>query len=162
AHALALRLEDDCARCFRRAFRMCLAVLVRLGSRHSSASPRCYAGRGTIPKRLQRTSPSAVVLHFPRTPRLPRESCLVVPGLARGREVAALLFWTAALFMTLALASYAGDPTVTPLDPSAPVGPVELTGANWVGPVGASCARGVVVAIGVIAWVLPVELVLLG
>ncbi len=32
------------------------------------------------------------------------------PKLARGREVAALLLWTAALFLFLALASYAGDP----------------------------------------------------
>src|SRR6478752_2022705 len=32
---------------------------------------------------------------------------------ARGREVAALLLWTFAIFLSLALASYAGDPSAS-------------------------------------------------
>jgi len=81
------------------------------------------------------------------------------PRLARGREVAALLLWTAALFVFLALASYAGDPNAAPaIDGSPP----EVTGPNWVGPVGATCARAIVLVIGATAWVIPFELVLLG
>ncbi len=86
-------------------------------------------------------------------------------GFARGREVAALLLWTAAIFLALALASYVGDPSAPPppeggvLPPGAVAG---IVGANWVGPVGASCARAAVSTIGVMAWVLPLELVLLG
>jgi len=38
------------------------------------------------------------------------------PTFARGREIAALLLWTFAVFLGLALASYAGEPTA--VDPS--------------------------------------------
>jgi DNA segregation ATPase FtsK/SpoIIIE, S-DNA-T family len=72
-----------------------------------------------------------------------------------GREVAALLMWTAAIFLTLALASYAG----------APAGPMEepaVQGANWVGPVGEACARAIVTLVGLVSWAVPLELVLLG
>src|SRR5689334_22239762 len=69
---------------------------------------------------------------------------------ARGREVAALLLWTAALFVALALASYEGDPTPPP------EGIAELHGADWVGPVGAWCARAIATTIGVIGWSIPV------
>ena len=83
---------------------------------------------------------------------------------ARGREVAALLYWTAALFLVLALASYAGDPSASSL--AAPVdgtpAPGPITGADWVGPVGATCARWLVTAVGIIAWSVPLELALLG
>src|SRR5581483_10943835 len=64
------------------------------------------------------------------------------PAHARGREVAALLLWIGAVFVALGLAS--------------------LDSGDWVGPVGTSCARGLVSCVGVIAWALPVELVLLG
>src|SRR5262249_29694690 len=37
-----------------------------------------------------------------------------------------------------------------------------VAGADWVGPVGAACARAIVSLIGVIGWVIPLELVLLG
>lgn len=74
----------------------------------------------------------------------------------RGREIAALLLWTAALFLILGLASYAGDP------PGSVSTEVTPPGANWVGPVGEICARGLVTLVGVIAWALPLELVLLG
>ncbi|MCS6901296.1 MAG: DNA translocase FtsK [Myxococcales bacterium] len=69
---------------------------------------------------------------------------------ARGREAAALLLFVSAIFLVLALASFEGDPQ-TP----------QVEGANWIGPVGASCARFFLGAIGVTAWVIPVELLLL-
>ena len=85
---------------------------------------------------------------------------------ARGREVAALLLWTAALFLILALASYAGDPSLSaeaPLDAPPPLArSPHAPRPDWVGPVGASCARGIVTAVGLVAWVLPIEFVLLG
>jgi S-DNA-T family DNA segregation ATPase FtsK/SpoIIIE len=76
---------------------------------------------------------------------------------ARGREVAALLLWTAAVFVVLALASFVGDPSAPP--PPEGTGPA---GADWVGPVGATCAHGAIVAFGVMAWAFPLELALLG
>jgi S-DNA-T family DNA segregation ATPase FtsK/SpoIIIE len=88
----------------------------------------------------------------------------------RGREVAALLLWTVAVFLVLALASYAGDPAVALLaDASVPPIPgdtlpavIAIRGENWVGPVGESCARALVSLIGVIAWSIPLEFALLG
>ncbi len=76
----------------------------------------------------------------------------------RGREVAALLLWTFALFLVLALGSYAGDPP-RGIDAAASVTP---PGENWVGPVGELVARGLVMLVGVVAWALPLELALLG
>lgn len=67
-----------------------------------------------------------------------------------GREAAALLLVAGAIFLTLALASFAHDPAVP-----------EVIGANWVGPAGAAFANVLVSAIGVIAWTIPVELVLI-
>jgi S-DNA-T family DNA segregation ATPase FtsK/SpoIIIE len=61
---------------------------------------------------------------------------------ARGREVAALLLWLGALFLVLALAS--------------------LGSGDWVGPAGAACAHALTSLIGVVAWALPLEMVLLG
>jgi DNA segregation ATPase FtsK/SpoIIIE, S-DNA-T family len=79
---------------------------------------------------------------------------------ARGREVAALLFWTLAVFLILALASYQGEPASSSpiLDEAA----TKLTGANWVGSVGEAFARGLVSLCGIIAWAFPLEAVLLG
>jgi DNA segregation ATPase FtsK/SpoIIIE, S-DNA-T family len=76
-------------------------------------------------------------------------------GRHRGREVAALLMWTAAIFLTLALASYLGAP-------SGPSDQPVVQGANWVGPVGEACARALVTLVGVVSWAVPLELVLLG
>ncbi|MFO0675139.1 MAG: DNA translocase FtsK 4TM domain-containing protein [Polyangiaceae bacterium] len=59
--------------------------------------------------------------------------------------MAALVFWTLAVFLGLALASYR-----------------DVGGEHWVGPVGEVAARGLVSVVGVVAWVLPVELLLLG
>jgi S-DNA-T family DNA segregation ATPase FtsK/SpoIIIE len=78
---------------------------------------------------------------------------------ARGREVAALLLGTAAVFLALALASYAGAPAAG-LDGSVVQGEIPH-GADWVGPVGESCARGVVTLLGWVAWVVPFEVLLL-
>ena len=66
------------------------------------------------------------------------------------REAAALMLLASALFSSLALASFRGDP----LRP-------ELEGLNWVGPVGAIVARAGVETIGLAAWFFPIELVLL-
>ena len=78
----------------------------------------------------------------------------------RGREVAALLIWTAAIFLALALASYAGDaPRDVGGDAAVTVTP---DGANWVGPVGEIFARLLVVLVGVVGWALPLEMVLIG
>src|SRR5580658_10922887 len=73
---------------------------------------------------------------------------------ARGREVAALLLWTAALFLVLAMSSYAGAPATDGTPP--------LSGANWVGPVGEAAARGLVTLLGLVAWAVPFEIMLLG
>ncbi len=62
---------------------------------------------------------------------------------ARGRELAALCFFVAAVFLALGLASYD-----------------ERGGADWVGPVGARFAQICIAAIGLCAWAIPVELVL--
>src|SRR5580700_4261830 len=75
----------------------------------------------------------------------------------RTPEVLALVLWTLALFLAMALASYRGDPSggVVPSMPSPP-------GPDWVGPAGSLCARGLVSLVGIVAWGLPLELVLLG
>ena len=74
----------------------------------------------------------------------------------RKHEVAALVLWTVALFLALALASYRGDPAG-----AAPPVPTPASAA-WVGPVGEAVARGLVSLIGVVAWSLPFELFVLG
>jgi S-DNA-T family DNA segregation ATPase FtsK/SpoIIIE len=73
---------------------------------------------------------------------------------ARGREVAALLLGTLGAFLALALASYAGAP------PGVDAG--GLRGENWVGPVGETCARGLVTLLGWVSWAVPIEVLLLG
>ncbi len=69
---------------------------------------------------------------------------------ARGREVASLVLWTFAVFSLLALASYqTNDAGVS-------------VGESWVGPVGEWCAHAVVYVVGVVAWAVPIEAILLG
>ncbi|MGD0675637.1 MAG: DNA translocase FtsK [Polyangiaceae bacterium] len=70
--------------------------------------------------------------------------------------MAALVLWTLAIFLCLALASFRGDPSATTLPTPTPSGP------DWVGPVGAASARLLVSLVGVVSWGLPVELILLG
>ncbi|MGK3984681.1 DNA translocase FtsK 4TM domain-containing protein [Sorangium sp. So ce136] len=71
-------------------------------------------------------------------------------GHSYAREAAALVLLVSALYSALALASFRADP----LRP-------ELSGEDWVGPVGAALAGASVEAVGVIAWFVPLELALL-
>ncbi len=72
-----------------------------------------------------------------------------VPG--RIREAAALLLFALGAFLALSLLSYKADPH----DPS-------LTGRDWAGPVGAGLAALLVRGFGIVAWLAPVDLALLG
>src|SRR5687768_13842429 len=89
---------------------------------------------------------SSGFIPVPANTRLPSVLGAQPPQFARGREVAALLLWTFAVFLSLALASYAGDPTAVPVPGVDGAGPpvAPLTGDNWVGPVGAVVARAFV------------------
>jgi len=69
--------------------------------------------------------------------------------LDRGREAAALTLFAAAVYATLALASFQADPARP-----------EVQGGDWVGPVGASFAHGAVGLLGFVAWGVPLELAL--
>ncbi len=69
----------------------------------------------------------------------------------RAQEAAALLFFAVAAFLVLALMSYRVDP----VDPA-------FRGADWVGPVGAAVASALVQGFGLVAWVFPLELALVG
>ena len=71
-------------------------------------------------------------------------------ALGRGREVAALLLWTTALFLFLALCSF--QQSVEPVG----------HGGDWIGPAGAFVARALVSGVGVLAWAVPIEFVLFG
>ena len=62
---------------------------------------------------------------------------------ARWREAIALVLWTSAIFLSVALASYG-------------------TGTNQVGVVGEAAAGALVWLVGVVAWAIPLELALLG
>jgi S-DNA-T family DNA segregation ATPase FtsK/SpoIIIE len=72
------------------------------------------------------------------------------------REVTALVLWTLAVFLGLALASYQGDPSGTLPAVPTPAGP------DWVGAVGAFVSHGVVSLVGLVAWGLPLEMALVG
>jgi DNA segregation ATPase FtsK/SpoIIIE, S-DNA-T family len=91
------------------------------------------------PRRTLTSDPtlSAAAGEAPRTP------------LDRGREAAALLLFAAAVYAGLALASFRGDPA----DP-------DVTGGDWVGPVGGAFAHAIVNLMGVVAWGVPAELAL--
>ena len=80
---------------------------------------------------------SSSFLAPPPNTRLPNVLGVQPQTFARGREVAALLLWTFAVFLSLALASYAGDPSAPPITD----GPPQILGENWVGPVGAAVAK---------------------
>jgi len=66
------------------------------------------------------------------------------------REAAALVLLASALYTSLALASFQGDP----LRP-------EIVGPDWVGPVGAAFAGFAASTVGIVSWSLPLELALL-
>lgn len=74
-----------------------------------------------------------------------------IAGGRRGREAAALLLFAASIFLCLALASARFDPN----DPS-------VTGPDWVGPVGAAIATFLIQGFGLVSWLLPLELALIG
>jgi len=69
----------------------------------------------------------------------------------RSLEAAALLLFAVALFLAMALATYRHHPH----DPT-------VAGANWMGLVGASVAGALVQGFGAVAWLVPVELMLVG
>ncbi|HLM72220.1 MAG TPA: DNA translocase FtsK 4TM domain-containing protein, partial [Polyangiaceae bacterium] len=69
------------------------------------------------------------------------------PTYSYGREAAALVLLASALFVVLALASFEADPMRS-----------EVAGPDWVGPVGGDLALALVGSVGLIAWLLPVEL----
>jgi S-DNA-T family DNA segregation ATPase FtsK/SpoIIIE len=76
-------------------------------------------------------------------------SGLALRTAGKAREAGALLLIAAALYLVLAL----GGIRVDPGDPT-------LLGEEWVGPVGGSIGRVLARGFGVVAWLLPVELVL--
>ena len=90
----------------------------------------------------RRATPAAEVSEAPSEPPA---------DLRRGREAAAFVLFTASVYLCLALASLRLDPN----DPS-------YHGADWVGPVGAAIAGVLVKAVGLVAWLVPVELAVLG
>lgn len=67
----------------------------------------------------------------------------------RGKEAAALLLVVVAVYLALGLGSLESDPA-----------DVNVTGANWVGPVGAQVAGVLAVAFGLMSWAVPLELLL--
>src|SRR5688572_12270629 len=72
-------------------------------------------------------------------------------GLRRGREAAALCLFAVSLFLALSLASFRADP----YDP-------RVAGSDWMGPVGAAVAGFLVQGFGLVAWLVPLELALIG
>lgn len=72
-------------------------------------------------------------------------------SLGRLFEATALLLFTGAAFLVLAL----GSARVDPLDPA-------VHGSNWVGPAGGSIANLLVTGFGLVAWLLPLEIALVG
>jgi S-DNA-T family DNA segregation ATPase FtsK/SpoIIIE len=69
---------------------------------------------------------------------------------AKTREAASLLLVVAALYLALALAGVRIDP-----------GDATVSGSDWVGPVGAGIGGVLARGFGLVAWLLPVELVLI-
>ena len=74
-----------------------------------------------------------------------------------GARSPALLLGTVGVFLALALASYAG----APVGPDGVAAAAAPHGADWVGPVGESCARTLVTLLGWVAYAVPVEVLLL-
>ena len=117
-------------------FLTCRTWPFRFASLSTMAAP--MTASGSQAPRLERTSNRDAVSR--------RETY----AFRRGREASALLLVVGAVFLTLALASFAHDPAVP-----------EVIGPNWVGPAGASLAQVFVSIIGIAAWTVPVELVLI-
>ncbi|MBK8996549.1 MAG: DNA translocase FtsK [Myxococcales bacterium] len=82
---------------------------------------------------------------------LPAPASGEIRAAGRGREAAALLLFAVSCFLCLALGSFR-------LDPSDPT----VSGPDWVGPVGALVASVLVRAFGIVAWLVPLEIALIG
>jgi S-DNA-T family DNA segregation ATPase FtsK/SpoIIIE len=95
-------------------------------------------------------------MNLPSNTRAPTVLGRGATAYGRKHEVAALVLWTLALFLALALGSYQGDPAGSALSPPTAPGP------DWVGPVGSVCARTLVSLVGAVAWAVPLEIALLG
>ncbi len=86
---------------------------------------------------------------------------------ARGREIAALLLWSGAVFVALALASYRLELSLPePAAAGQAVADATLemrsVGPNWMGPIGETVAGALARLAGITSWVFPLELLLLG
>src|SRR5580698_8462739 len=120
------------------------------------ALPGTFVGvRSPAPRRAGDVPPN--LSNLPANTRAPTVLGKGAGAYGISREVAALVLWTLALFVALALASYRGDPSggALPAVPSAP-------GADWVGAVGSFAAHSLVSMVGLVAWALPVEMALIG
>jgi S-DNA-T family DNA segregation ATPase FtsK/SpoIIIE len=91
-----------------------------------------------------RSSPAGTTLEPPRDSRPP-------VSFRRGREASALLLFAIGTFLCLALLSFRVDPNDS-----------TLSGPDWVGPVGALLAGVLVRSFGLVAWLVPLELALVG
>lgn len=94
------------------------------------------------PRRAPASEPLPVVEAAPSSPPV---------ATGRGREAAALLLFAVSCFLCLALGSFRLDMS----DPS-------VVGRDWVGPVGALVAGVLVRAFGIVAWLVPLEIALIG
>ena len=115
------------------------------------------------PRRAVATSGDGLQARTDELPQNTRSATVIGAGAGaypRGREIAALLFWTLTIFLVLALGSYAGDPGIGPISAEGHSAPI--VGANWVGAVGEWAAHGLVSLVGVTSWLIPVEALLLG
>ncbi len=93
-----------------------------------------------------------------QTGAAPRAARVLGPqghGYTRGREVLALALWGLAVVWTMALCSYNVVRGTSATE-------FVSTRANWAGPVGDALAGVAVGSVGVLAWALPLDLVLLG
>jgi DNA segregation ATPase FtsK/SpoIIIE, S-DNA-T family len=112
--------------------------------------------RALWPKKAKRSAGGAKAAKTAAAPEA-RDGVAATPRKGRAqrgvrtyaREASALVLIAAGLYCALALGSYRADP----LRP-------DVHGDDWVGPVGELFARGTVAVLGVVAWLVPLELVL--
>lgn len=119
--------------------RQLVAAAPAVGAPDEEDTPEDTREDGPAPRQRIRRGPPPPILYEKRTP----EADAPVETYARGRELGALLFVAIAVFFVLGIASYD-----------------ERGGADWVGPVGARFAQIMISAVGVIAWIIPLELAL--
>jgi S-DNA-T family DNA segregation ATPase FtsK/SpoIIIE len=98
----------------------------------------------------RRASPEPAATPRAEAPRDASEPEATPSRVPYAREASALLLLVAALYTTLALGSYEADPFRP-----------EVTGPDWVGPVGAMLAGALTGSVGIAAWFVPFELGLL-